>query len=416
MRARLLLGACLLAATPVPAVAADLDAGMDLRLRHEDYANDLWGAADNPDEAVLHLRAMPWAFLSAEPLRLSVQGIAAQARGLKAGPGPADETGLDLLQAATALDLIREGPVEVSLTGGRELLSFGSERLIGRRFGANVPQPFDGGRLALSGPDWCADVLTYQAVATGPGNFNDSPQQGRYVDGVYATLETEWGGVDGYLLFTGADEVLYSQGSGRERRRTAGIRLFGEREGWSWNWEAMVQFGRFADTDIGAWSLASETGYRFADAPLSPRLLLRANIASGDDDPGDGRLGTFNPLFPKANYFGELTPIGPRNMMNLHPGLELELGHGFALSLAAAFSWREDLDDGLYGVPGQLLRPGDPAAGRHIGRQGEVVLGWDRGGVSALASLSAFQPGAFLRDTGPARTIWLVGVELGWSF
>lgn len=411
---RCLAGLALALALSAPAGAESptVTPGLDLRLRWEDLAHDQWGqGADH----YLYERAMPSLAVQGDGYRLFTQLIGAGVTGMRADPGPPDRTGVDLMQASLAVDLVQAGPVALSASGGRELLGLGSERLVGRRFGANVPQPFDGGRLILSGKGWKAQALWERPVITGSGDFDDQPGQGRFLRGLYTTLQGAQGVMDAYLLASGQGTARYAQGHGRERRRTAGIRLAGKQGPWSWNWEAMAQWGYFADSNIRAWSLASETGYQFADLPLSPRLLLRANIASGDGDPKDGRLGTFNPLYPRAKYFGELTPIGPRNIMNLHPGLELDLGHGFDLSLVSLFYWREDRHDGVYSVPGQLLRPADPDAGRYIGHQGELVLGWKGEGLSVTASLSAFQPGGYLRRTGHDDTTTLVGVEIGWA-
>lgn len=404
----------LLITLPVAAAPAEgVTAGLDLRLRWEDVDHASW--TDDPADAYLFQRAMPWLRYDGPGVRVNLRAIGATVHGMRADPGPPDRTGLDLLEATAGIDLLHRGEVTLAATAGREMLKLGSERLIGRRYGANVPQPYQGGRLTLSGSDWHADILAERPIATSKGDFDDGPAPGRHLSGAYGTLKGAYGAMDLYLLFTGQDNARYAQGRGRERRRTAGLRLSGSRDAWSWNWEAMIQRGQFAGTDIHAWSLASETGYVLAGLPLSPRLLLRANIASGDHDPGDGRLGTFNPLYPRAKYFGELTPIGPRNMVNLHPGVELTLGGGFDLQLAGIAYWRESLHDGVYSLPGALLRNANPEAGRHVGNQAEMVLGWEQDGLSIAASLSVFAPGRFLSRTGPSRTIRMAGLELGWS-
>jgi hypothetical protein len=76
----------------------------------------------------------------------------------------------------------------------------------------------------------------------------------------------------------------------------------------------MLQFGSFdsqrGNGSILAWSIGTETGYTI-DTFAKPRLFLRANIISGDKSADSANLQTFNPLFPKGKYFGELTPVGP---------------------------------------------------------------------------------------------------------
>ena len=174
----------------------------------------------------------------------------------------------------------------------------------------------------------------------------------------------------------------------------------------------MLQRGHFGGQPIRAWSLATETAWSLRAAPLKLRLRLRANIASGDRDATDDRLGTFNALFPKGKYFGELSPIGPRNIVNVHPSVDFDLGKGITVELVAARFWRESRGDGIYDIPGNLIRPAGGSDARHIGDQIEISAGWQASTLlSFSASLSAFRPGAFIRDTGPARTIHMVGAE-----
>jgi hypothetical protein len=47
--------------------------------------------------------------------------------------------------------------------------------------------------------------------------------------------------------------------------------------------EALWQFGTFGSANIRAWTVASETGYRFPNIPLKPRFNAKADISSGDD-------------------------------------------------------------------------------------------------------------------------------------
>ncbi|EXS72023.1 hypothetical protein BF95_10820 [Sphingobium sp. Ant17] len=155
----------------------------------------------------------------------------------------------------------------------------------------------------------------------------------------------------------------------------------------------------------------------FDAMPLKPRIRLRANAASGDEDPKDDRLGTFNALFPKGKYFGELTPIGPRNILNLHPSVDVDLGRGITVELVAVAYWRFSRGDGIYDVPGQLIREVGQGASRHIGHQVELSANWQVSTTLFLsASASLFQAGGFLRETGPARSIRMIGTEAMFRF
>lgn len=392
---------------------AYLTLGGEARARFEGFDNNLWGSPPAPDDGYLWLRVMPHADLHAGPARVFVQGIAGHARGVGAGKGPADETGIDLLQGFGDLRLTLGTDSSLTLRGGRELMALGSERLVGIRYGPNIPLAFDGVRAIAEHGAIRVDAFHLRPVAIGGGDFDDKTSKTRRLDGIYTTLAPARGiGVDAYWLGYADDGARFTGRSGRETRDTFGLRFFGKRGALGWNWEAMLQRGHFDGDRIRAWSLATETALSFPQAPLTPRLRLRANIASGDRNPADGKLGTFNALFPKGKYFGELSPIGPRNIVNLHPSVDFDLGKGVTLELVAVRFWRESRGDGIYDIPGGLLRPAGGSRARHIGDQAEISVGWQASEIlSFSASLSAFRAGAFLRDTGPARTIRMVGAE-----
>ncbi len=392
--------------------------GVEARLRYEGFANNSWGAGPAPDDGYLWRRIMPHADIRVGPFRAFGQAIAADAVSVGAGEGPADATSLDRLQSFVDLRLPLGADGAVTFRAGRELMPLGSERLIGTRYGANVPQAFDGGRALLSLGRFEAQFVAVRPVETRPGNFDDRRSRTERLHGAYTTTRlSEQVSLDLYWLNYRDDEASFSQGSGRERRDTFGARAFGRAGGWSWNWEAMLQRGRFGSERIRAWSIATETSYGFDSVPLKPSLLLRANIASGDTDPKDGSLGTFNAMFPKGKYFGELSPIGPSNIVNLQPGIELDLGKGVTLGLVGTAYWRASHNDGLYDLPGQLIRQAGGSRARFVGTQGEVVLGWQADqALSATVSYSIFEPGRFIRDTGPAETTHMLGAEIMYRF
>ncbi|MBB5986698.1 alginate export family protein [Sphingobium lignivorans] len=388
-----------------------LTLGGEARARYEGFADNLWGQSPTSDDGYLWLRFMPLASVKAGPARAFVQGIAGDAVGVAGGPGPADRTGIDLLQGFVDAELPFAGGTLI-LRGGRELVALGSERLVGTRYGPNIPQPFDGARVSWQRGALKLEGLHLRPVAIGPGNFDDRSSTSKRLDGIYATLPlTDFAKADLYWLHYGDAAARFGGRMGYERRDTFGARLFGKQGALAWNWEAMLQRGSFAGQSIRAWSIATETAYML-NGRMHPRLRLRANIASGDRDPADGRLGTFNAMFPKGKYFGELSPIGPRNIMNIHPSIDADLGSNVTVEVSAIAYWRFSRADGVYDVPGQLVRPSGAASARHIGNQAEISLGWQATPILGFAaSASIFQPGNFIRQTGSAQTIQMIGLE-----
>lgn len=395
-----------------------LTLGADLRLRFERYANNF--DAPKPDETYGWSRVMPYADFHLGPnLRVFGQMLGAWADRSALTEGPVDETGVELLQGFAEVTAPL-GSGELSIRGGRQMVAYGSERLIGLRFGPNVPLSFDGARARLEIGGWTADAFAYRPVLNEPGDFDDRSDPARDVFGLYATRALpEIGpksGLDLYWIGYKREDARFDSGVADERRHTLGTRFFGALDGWSWNHEAMLQLGSFGREDILAWSVATETRYTFSRVPLRPFVELKANVISGDGGPG-GRLGTFNALFPKGKYFGEIGLIGPANLINLHPVIGVSLGSGWSLSGAAVFYWRQSLEDGVYGNPGNLIRPSAGSRARYVGTQGEVVLGWEATqNVTLETSYALFEPGRFLRETGSGETVHFVGGEIQFRY
>ena len=188
-------------------------------------------------------------------------------------------------------------------------------------------------------------------------------------------------------------------------------------ESWDYNYELVFQWGRFGPGDIRAWTAASDTGFRIESVKFRPRLGLKADVASGDQDPTDQTLGTFNALFPKGAYFSEADLLGPYNLMDLHPSIELTLTQSLKLTTDADFFWRQSIRDGIYGVPGNLLESGGGTAARYIGCHTSAQIEWSISRhVSVTATFLHFFPGDFLSQAAPDRPVNFVATWVSYRF
>ncbi len=397
--------------------------GIELRARNEAFRGNMWGGGAAPDDGYLWLRAMPYADLhvgrGTVDARVFVQPIAAYAIGVAPSAGPIDQTRTDVLQGFA--DVRFGAPtgdadgVGLTLRAGRQMLSLGTERLVGTRYGPNVPLAFDGFRALVALPGASVSLFATRPVQPGRGTFDDRRSSSKALHGVYATAPAM--GLDLYWFGYRNDSAQFGGRSGQERRDSYGARVFGTSAGWHWNVEGVLQRGRFAGERIAAWTLGSEVGHRFANAPLAPDAVLRINIVSGDRRAGDGRLGTFNALFPKGKYFGELSPIGPSNIVSVNPHVGFHLGKTVSAGVAGMAYWRYAIGDGVYDIPGNLIRAPGLATARFIGKQAEATLAWQATPELELStSVSAFAPGGFIRQTGAARSITMTGLEANFRF
>ncbi len=399
-----------------------LTLGNESRVRFESYRNNEFGSGPKPSESYGLLRDMPYADLHIGPnVRAFGQLVAAYAARSSLTKGPVDETRVDLLQGFMDLRLPLGTVDTLTLRGGRQVMAYGSERLISARYGPNVLRSFDSGLARWQFSDWRVDAFWACPVENNLRSFDDHPDRTQTVWSLYATWDLpplgRDSGLDLFYVGYSNEVAAFNQGEGRELRHTLGSRLFGTSRSWKWDVEGHLQFGRFAGGDIRAWSIATDVRYTFVDLPLTPYIEMRANLISGDSTPKDGTLGTFNALFPKGKYFGEIGLIGPANLINLHPIVGIDLGSGWSLSAAAVFYWRANLGDGIYGAPGNLLRPSAGSRERYIGTQADLVLAWEpTRTLSFEVAYSTFKPGPFIEETGPQRRVHFFGAETMFRF
>lgn len=409
---------------PIGDGGAYLTTGIELRARKEALHNDLWEADPKADDGYLWLRTLPYADLHVGRVRGFAQLIAAYAVGVASGPGAIDQTRVDLLQGFADIRLGdaetgRTDATGITLRAGRQLLSLGSERLVGTRYGMNVPLAYDGFRGLVSFDGALLNVIALRPVQAGRGTFDDRRSRTRSLYGAYLTLPKIGlsSGLDLYWLGYANDSARFGGIVGKEDRHSIGARFFGRSSGWHWNVEGVYQFGHFAGGTISAWTLGNEVGYAISGVPLEPNLTVRFNIVSGDRRAGDNRLGTFNALFPRGKYFGELSPVGPTNIINLNPRISFAFSDNVAASVGAMAYWRYSRGDGVYDIPGNLLRSPGTATARFIGKQAEASVSWQATPELALStSIAAFDAGAFIRQTGSAKTITLLGLEANFRF
>jgi hypothetical protein len=401
--------------------SAHITLGLEARFRHEDYRNPNWG--ETPVDSYQWYRVMPYAdWHLSSSTRLFGQVIGSQSKGKETPETGVDETGWEVLQAFIDSRHHVAPSVDVEFRAGRWLMAYGSERLLGVRYGPNVLRSFNGGRSRLTSGPWQTDAFFMRPVQNKLGSFNDGSNDERAVAGIYTTRHLDYKdpskGVDIYYLRYRNESAKFVQGAATELRHTVGLRHFNKsKEKWDWDIEGAWQWGEFGHSDIRAWTVATNTGYTFKSAPYSPRIGMQMNASSGDSNLNDRHLGTFDAFFPNNKIFGEAGLIGPGNLINVNPTLSLDLPNRMTLQAAMNFYWRHKTADGIYDPGVRILRRPGASTERRVGTQADLALGWrpDRT-FSAEVFYSVFEPGPFIRETGPSRTTRLIGTEVTFKF
>ena len=399
-----------------------LTIGGEAREVWEQIGNDNWGQAPYWN-GYLNERYMPYFDLHyGGHVRTFIElksGLNSFRRG---SPRPIDEKKLDFQSAFLELSS-SSGSKSIQLRIGRHELEYGSGRLIDVREGPNVRLSFDGFMVKSRINSWQVDGFALRPDEDEPGFFDNAPDHTVSFWGAYAThpIPNKMQ-LDLYYLGQDRKDGAFERGTAHEVRHSIGVRVSrpvaSERPGWDFDNEALWQFGSFGAADIRAWTVATETGYRIPTIPLKPRFSVKADISSGDH-PNSSTLGTFNPLYPKGNYFGVLatTGPGPINFIDVHPHIETTLPHGVSVSADWIFQWRQSLEDGVYAVPGFLIRAADGNQARFVGHRPGTEIRWQANRhLWFQADYGIFYAGSFLKETQPGRNLNYWALWTGYKF
>jgi len=380
-----------------------LSLGGELRERFEAVSQPGFGLDGASHEDVLMHRLLLSADLRAGPgFRAFLQLGSWLATERETGAAPTDEDVLDLAQGY--LDLSTPlGGGRATLRAGRQEMSFGSSRLVSVRESPNIRRSFDGARAFWGSPALRVDAFAVRPVRLSRDAFDDQSETREGLWGVYGTGPVgllPGLSADLYYLGLQRDRAVFAQGAEREDRHTLGTRLFGAAAGWDWDVELAGQLGSFGPDRILAWTVATDIGFTFAAAPWRPRLGLKADIASGDGDASDDRLGTFNALYPKVPYFSEAGLVAPANVMDLQPSLTVRPHDSVELFAGWNVLWRHRTEDAFYAPP---LSPVDGTVGgdRFIGHQAQLSASWTvMPGVELKAWYVHFFAGSTIAQAG----------------
>jgi hypothetical protein len=358
-----------------------LSLGGEIRETYERFHNTNFGLSpDDPDGYLLQRYLFHVDFHAGQRFRFFGELNSSLEDGRTGGPRPLDEDKLDVHQGFVDFVLLK--PREnssLTLRIGRQEMAFGSGRMIDLREGPNVPLSFDGFRLSWKSPEWQVDGFATRPVQNEPGFFDDPPQHDFAFWGFYATHplhQTLRKGLDFYYLGSDLKHAAFNQGAGHEKRHTLGARIWGERGPWAYDAEAMYQFGSFGVGTINAWRVAADNWYSFSSVRWRPRIGLATDFASGDKNPANPDLQTFNSLFQSGTYSGRANVLGPDNAIRLEPSLGLFFSERLTLSAGWGFFWRESSNDGLYGIPGNLIVPSNGVKSRYEGSRPIAQLDW----------------------------------------
>lgn len=368
------------------------------RIRYETLDGQFRANRQGSDQA-LALRTSLVTQFKTEPLEALVELLDAR-QYLSDDGSPVDTTmvnPLDVLQAHVrwnAGDLIPGGTNTVRI--GRETLDLSNRRLVARNAYRNTINAFTGldwlwqadGGGSVRGFYFLPVNREPEDAASLLDNEFESDQQS--FDQQFAGLHGElpplpWGlraEAFYYYLFEGNSTAL------RHRRlHTPGLRVYRPAKPGQWDleWESDLQYGEShtrtgsgaPDLDHAAHHHHLAVGHTFQHA-WKPRVGVRYDFASGDENPNDRENGRFDTLFGARRFeFGPTGIYGAIARANLNSpeyNASIRPWRGVDLSVSHRFVWLAEARD-AWTASG--LRDASGRSGTEVGHQLEFRLRWD---------------------------------------
>lgn len=309
----------------------------------------------------------------------------------------ANTANVDLHQGYLDILNIFGQPVDARI--GRMELQYGDQRLVGTLDWNNVGRAFDGARLRYRFEQAAVDAFAVNVKQTADVKRNQA------FWGLYSSCKAvSRHEADLYVLgrdFGDGTQTAELGNKGNLSDRTLGARVKGTPGAWDYTGEAAWQFGRKAGQRARAWAAAATGGYTFAHA-YKPRLGVEYDYASGDSNPSDNAVQTFDPLFPTGHlYQGYQDIFYWRN------------GHDFkgTASIVPAAGWKVQADyhkflldhgfDAWYDKTGAVIaRDMTGGSGRNVGDEIDLhVRAKFRDTIGLWFGYSRFFPGRFVKNT-----------------
>ncbi|MDR6968105.1 hypothetical protein J2X31_002120 [Flavobacterium arsenatis] len=335
------------------------------------------------------------------------------------GPRGIDEDQLNLQNLFVDIVPYKNANQILTLRLGRQEIHYGSGRLIDAREGPNLRLYFDGVKIAFTSPKLKIDAFVMSESIVRTGILDNKSSHKANLWGAYGTYgNPKRSNFDLYYIGISRENARFDEGVAEESRHTFGSRFWRNGFGLVYNFEAGYQFGSFGLDKILAYGISSEIGYIFENIKGLPVLKLRSDYISGDKIKGDGKLGTFNAIYPNGGYFGMNPQVGPANLMSVHPNIGWNPSKNVKLTMEVVFNWRNSTEDGIYGPSGAFRLSSSDSGKRYIGTSYTSTMSWYINDfLSYNIGVQYFKTGSFIDDVLPQhKDGFFVGSVVGFKF
>ena len=306
---------------------------------------------------------------------------------------------------------------------GRQDLMYGAERFVSPLRWVNSRRRFDAVKLVYQAPKWQFDVFYAKPVLPiRRAEFDIYNEEFDFYGAYWTYRGIPNHGVD-VFFFANDDTQNRTNPNGRSgdvTRFTLGGRFHGKRSGFDYDAMLAGQWGRWAGDSIRAWAWTLDGGYTIGALKYKPRIGAGFDWASGDRNPTDRTVQTFDQLFPLGHkYLGFMDFFGRQNIQSVNVNVSAwPIPKKVKARLAYLAFWLESKDDAIYNVGGAPGRR-DPTgqSGREIGHEIDLTVLWKVDPhQSLLLGYSHFFDSDVIINTGPSEDADFFYVQYSFKF
>lgn len=295
------------------------------------------------------------------------------------------------------------GPVLLGAMMGRQEFSDGPRQLLSLSDGPNLHRTWNGARLFAHAPHWRIGAFDFRSTRLKMGALDDGITFGERLRGANASLNlTPGGGPNTYLdpFWIHSEKPDFRSGgrSGSDRRDTFGLRLWGRRGAWKYDWTVAHQSGQFLDRRIEAWGVFAVQSLTLASRGWKPTLTSHLDYASGGGAYTPGVLRGFNPLYAASGYLGEGQFLSLSNLVLFAPGLSMSPREGLRISMEWEWARRLQASDAVYAGGMKAYAGTQNLPGRDIGTIHRLWATWSgTEHLSVVGAIEHFETGDLLK-------------------
>jgi len=322
-----------------------------------------------------------------------------------------NENALDIYQCFVEFNLlwdIADMPA-LKLKVGRQEIKYGAEYLLGDRDWFNRGQSFDAARLTWRPEAFEIDFLVASPVEVDNNNLDHEGDpvfggailkavglpDGHLIESAVFYRANERGDFIGEDGSSGAEHIWYfnARAQGRFAKR------------WDYAFEGTVDVGERGGDQLRAYRFDGGVGYTI---PFwnwrSVRLGAHYTIASGDNNPTDGKIETFDSLYPDPFIFhGRTFAVAGTNIKDITGAADIKLWRGGVIEMRYHNLSLQQSRDAVYDAASFRPSRRDPTgqAGKFLGHEMDFqVTHTFHENLSVSGGAFFFEPGEVYRKTG----------------